>query len=178
MPGSIQRIPCLRMPVPGRLHTPSSPALSACCGGSSLGRGICARPHSECVGVGAQEDSPAIHYPTHGRGSQGPTCSLDSNHAYFILVQPGPPGQGDGLTELQLRLEKHVSEQRTGYGGEACPREVGGHSVCVCVCVGVARAGRVGKEIPRGSHGACGSVETWAHMGPRVGGGSGWLGHC
>lgn len=136
MPGSIQRIPCLRMPVPGRLHTPSSPALSARCGGSSLGRGICARPHSECVGVGAQEDSPAIHYPTHGRGSQGPTCSLDSNHAYFILVQPGPPGQGDGLTELQLRLEKHVSEQRTGYGGEACPREVGGHSMCVCVCRG------------------------------------------
>ncbi|KAK1335333.1 LOW QUALITY PROTEIN: hypothetical protein QTO34_003119 [Cnephaeus nilssonii] len=27
------------------------------------------------------------------------------------------PGTGDGPTELWLRLEKHISEQRTGYGG-------------------------------------------------------------
>nr|XP_036867568.1 transient receptor potential cation channel subfamily M member 5-like [Manis javanica] len=94
------------------LASTSSKARVAAIGITSLGRVL----HRQLLDD-AQEDSPAIHYPTHGRGSQGPTCSLDSNHAYFILVQPGPPGQGDGLTELQLRLEKHVSEQRTGYGG-------------------------------------------------------------
>ena len=32
---------------------------------------------------------------------------------------PGRPGEGSEPTELRLRLEKHISEQRTGYGGEA-----------------------------------------------------------
>ncbi|KAF3822372.1 hypothetical protein GH733_007746, partial [Mirounga leonina] len=64
----------------------------------------------------AQEHSP-VHYPTDDGSSQGPLYSLDSNQAHFILVEPGPPGKGDGLTELRLRLEKHISEQRTGYGG-------------------------------------------------------------
>lgn len=58
-------------------------------------------------------------------GGQGPLCPLDNNHSHFILVEPGPPGKGDGPTELRLRLERHISEQRTGYGGEArlpgCP---------------------------------------------------------
>nr|XP_045751171.1 transient receptor potential cation channel subfamily M member 5 [Mirounga angustirostris] len=64
----------------------------------------------------AQEHSP-VHYPTDDGSSQGPLYSLDNNQAHFILVEPGPPGKGDGLTELRLRLEKHISEQRTGYGG-------------------------------------------------------------
>uniref|UniRef100_A0A2K5W1U9 Transient receptor potential cation channel subfamily M member 5 n=1 Tax=Macaca fascicularis TaxID=9541 RepID=A0A2K5W1U9_MACFA len=64
----------------------------------------------------AQEDIP-VHYPEDDGSSQGPLCSLDSNLSHFILVEPGPPGKGDGLTELRLRLEKHISEQRTGYGG-------------------------------------------------------------
>lgn len=76
-----------------------------------------------CGGVGAQEHSP-VHYPTDEGSGQGPLCLLDNNQAHFILVEPGPPGKGDGLTELRLRLEKHISEQRTGYGGEACPGEV------------------------------------------------------
>ncbi|XP_070085138.1 transient receptor potential cation channel subfamily M member 5 isoform X2 [Equus przewalskii] len=50
-------------------------------------------------------------------GSQGPLCSLDNNHSHFILVEPGPSGKEDEPTELRLRLEKHISEQRTGYGG-------------------------------------------------------------
>ncbi|XP_053058733.1 transient receptor potential cation channel subfamily M member 5 isoform X1 [Acinonyx jubatus] len=58
-----------------------------------------------------------VHYPVDEGSSRGPLCSLDNNHAYFILVEPGPPGKGDGPTELRLRLEKHISEQRTGYGG-------------------------------------------------------------
>uniref|UniRef100_A0A2K5Y8W8 Transient receptor potential cation channel subfamily M member 5 n=1 Tax=Mandrillus leucophaeus TaxID=9568 RepID=A0A2K5Y8W8_MANLE len=64
----------------------------------------------------AQEDIP-VHYPEDDGSSQGPLCPLDSNLSHFILVEPGPPGKGDGLTELRLRLEKHISEQRTGYGG-------------------------------------------------------------
>ncbi|XP_044605582.2 transient receptor potential cation channel subfamily M member 5 isoform X3 [Equus asinus] len=64
----------------------------------------------------AQEDSP-VHYPMDDGGSQGPLCSLDNNHSHFILVEPGPSGKEDEPTELRLRLEKHISEQRTGYGG-------------------------------------------------------------
>ncbi|ELW71928.1 Transient receptor potential cation channel subfamily M member 5 [Tupaia chinensis] len=65
---------------------------------------------------GAQEDTP-VYYPMDDGGNQGPLCSLDNNLSHFILVEPGPSGKGDGLTELRLRLEKHISEQRTGYGG-------------------------------------------------------------
>ncbi|XP_013369803.1 PREDICTED: transient receptor potential cation channel subfamily M member 5 isoform X2 [Chinchilla lanigera] len=64
----------------------------------------------------AQEDTP-IHYPAHDGGSQGPLCTLDSNLSHFILVEPGTPGKGDELAELRLRLEQHISQQRTGYGG-------------------------------------------------------------
>uniref|UniRef100_A0A8C5VYG5 Transient receptor potential cation channel subfamily M member 5 n=1 Tax=Microcebus murinus TaxID=30608 RepID=A0A8C5VYG5_MICMU len=65
----------------------------------------------------AQEDVP-VHYPAEdGGSSQGPLCALDSNLSHFVLVEPGPPGAGDGLTGLRLQLEKHISEQRTGYGG-------------------------------------------------------------
>ncbi|XP_063085130.1 transient receptor potential cation channel subfamily M member 5 [Cavia porcellus] len=64
----------------------------------------------------AQEDTP-IHYPEDDGGSQGPLCPLDSNLSHFILVEPGTPGKGDDLAELRLRLEEHISQQRTGYGG-------------------------------------------------------------
>lgn len=82
-----------------------------------------------CLGLGVVQEHSPVHYPADEGGSQGPLCSLDNNQAHFILVEPGPPEEGDGLTELRLRLEKHISEQRTGYGGEACPRE--GAGVCV-----------------------------------------------
>ncbi|XP_060033336.1 transient receptor potential cation channel subfamily M member 5 [Erinaceus europaeus] len=67
------------------------------------------------------EDSP-VHYPEDGGGSPGPLSALDSNHSYFILVEPGPGGQ-DGATELLLRLEKQFS-QRTGYGGAGGSMEI------------------------------------------------------
>ncbi|KAK2499215.1 hypothetical protein MC885_003976 [Smutsia gigantea] len=92
------------------LASTSSKACVVAIGIGSLGRVL----HRQLLDD-AQEEHPTIHYPTHEGGGQGPTCSLDGNHAYFILVEPGPPGKGDGLTELQLRLEKHVSEQRTSY---------------------------------------------------------------
>ncbi|MXQ90494.1 hypothetical protein E5288_WYG015990 [Bos mutus] len=66
----------------------------------------------------AQGDGP-VHYPLDDGGGQGPFCPLDNNHSHFILVEPGSPGKGDGPTELRLRLEKYISEQRTGYGGDS-----------------------------------------------------------
>ncbi|XP_038198784.1 transient receptor potential cation channel subfamily M member 5 [Arvicola amphibius] len=65
---------------------------------------------------GVQEDTP-IHYPADEGSIQGPLCPLDSNLSHFILVEPGGLGSGDGLAELRLSLEKHISQQRTGYGG-------------------------------------------------------------
>ncbi|XP_062054489.1 LOW QUALITY PROTEIN: transient receptor potential cation channel subfamily M member 5 [Lepus europaeus] len=64
----------------------------------------------------APEDIP-VHLPEDDGGGQGPLCPLDSNLSHFLLVEPAPPGQADELTELWLGLEKHISEQRTGYGG-------------------------------------------------------------
>ncbi|VTJ89050.1 Hypothetical predicted protein [Marmota monax] len=64
----------------------------------------------------ARENTP-IHYPADDGGSQSPLCALDSNLSHFILVEPDTPGKGDGLAELRLRLEKHISQQRTSYGG-------------------------------------------------------------
>ncbi|XP_043827966.1 transient receptor potential cation channel subfamily M member 5 [Dromiciops gliroides] len=54
---------------------------------------------------------------------QGALYSLDSNHSHFILVDPlldraPAPGHGDPSIRLRLLLEKHISEQRTGYGGK------------------------------------------------------------
>ncbi|KAL6031009.1 hypothetical protein STEG23_014597, partial [Scotinomys teguina] len=65
---------------------------------------------------GVQEDTP-IHYPADEGSIQGPLCPLDSNLSHFILVEPSTHGSGDGPAELRLSLEKHISQQRTGYGG-------------------------------------------------------------
>ncbi|XP_062431941.1 transient receptor potential cation channel subfamily M member 5 [Rhea pennata] len=48
---------------------------------------------------------------------QGPLYSLDHNHSHFILVDHMTPDEPDGTAKLRLTLEKHISEQRTGYGG-------------------------------------------------------------
>ncbi|NWS37123.1 TRPM5 protein, partial [Probosciger aterrimus] len=47
---------------------------------------------------------------------QGPLYSLDHNHSHFILVDQITPDEPNGTTKLRLTLEKHISEQRTGYG--------------------------------------------------------------
>nr|XP_033783909.1 transient receptor potential cation channel subfamily M member 5 isoform X2 [Geotrypetes seraphini] len=49
--------------------------------------------------------------------AQGPLYSLDNNHSHFILVDQMNGDQADETTKLRLKLEKHISEQRTGYGG-------------------------------------------------------------
>ncbi|XP_067322711.1 transient receptor potential cation channel subfamily M member 5 [Anolis sagrei] len=50
-------------------------------------------------------------------GAQSPPYSLDNHHSHFILVDEKDPNESDSTTRLRLTLEKHISEQRTGYGG-------------------------------------------------------------
>ncbi|NWR93459.1 TRPM5 protein, partial [Furnarius figulus] len=57
-----------------------------------------------------------VHYQTDDN-IQGPPYSLDHNHSHFILVDDVTPDEPDGTTKLRFNLEKHISEQRTGYGG-------------------------------------------------------------
>ena len=77
-----------------------------------------------------------MHYPLDDGGSQGPLSPLDNNHSHFILVEPGGPGKGDEPAELRLRLEKYISEQRTGYGGEAARGEGAAGNTMVGGCRG------------------------------------------
>ncbi|XP_027993215.2 transient receptor potential cation channel subfamily M member 5 [Eptesicus fuscus] len=93
------------------LASTSTEARVVAVGIASLGRVL----HRQLLDQ-AQEHSP-VHYPADESGGQGPLCALDNSHSHFVLVEPGAPGTGDGPTELWLRLEKHISEQRTGYGG-------------------------------------------------------------
>lgn len=91
----------------------------------------------------------------HGRWWQpGPPLPPENNHSHFILVDPGTPGKVSEPAELRLRLEKPISEQRTGDGGEAClgaqggcqgTRDGGGHSVWTGL---EGPPGRAGKGIP------------------------------
>lgn len=121
---------------------PSAAAQRPLCAAVGTGLGTSLR-----VCLGTQEHSP-VHYPADDGGGRGGRCSLDNNHSHFILVEPGPPGKGDGQVELWLRLEKHISEQRTGYGGEL----PGGHRG-----VGASRRGATGEP-----GGGAGRTTAWA----------------
>ncbi|NXA16057.1 TRPM5 protein, partial [Sapayoa aenigma] len=57
-----------------------------------------------------------VHYQSDDN-IQGPPYSLDHNHSHFILVDHITPDEPDGTTKLRFTLEKHISQQRTGYGG-------------------------------------------------------------
>ncbi|XP_078539582.1 transient receptor potential cation channel subfamily M member 5 [Lissotriton helveticus] len=46
-----------------------------------------------------------------------PLPALDNNHTHFILVDHSNDDKSNETTRLRLTLEKHISEQRTGYGG-------------------------------------------------------------
>uniref|UniRef100_H3A629 Transient receptor potential cation channel subfamily M member 5 n=1 Tax=Latimeria chalumnae TaxID=7897 RepID=H3A629_LATCH len=67
------------------------------------------------VFMNAKIDDP-VYYKTDESG-QGPMYSIDNNHSHFILVEENPDEPDTATTELRLNLEKHISEQRTGYGG-------------------------------------------------------------
>ncbi|XP_031425528.1 transient receptor potential cation channel subfamily M member 5 [Clupea harengus] len=62
----------------------------------------------------ARPDQPAA-YPTEDL-PHGPVYSLDSNHSHCVLVEEDPQRPG-ATSEMRVKFLKHISLQRTGYGG-------------------------------------------------------------
>uniref|UniRef100_A0A8B9BNM3 Transient receptor potential cation channel subfamily M member 5 n=1 Tax=Anser brachyrhynchus TaxID=132585 RepID=A0A8B9BNM3_9AVES len=89
------------------------------------------------------KDESLVHYQSDDN-VQGPLYSLDHNHSHFILVDHVTPEDPDRTTELRLTLEKHISEQRTGYGGTGsieipvlCLLVNGGPGTLERICIGL-----------------------------------------
>uniref|UniRef100_A0AAY4ENB6 Transient receptor potential cation channel subfamily M member 5 n=1 Tax=Denticeps clupeoides TaxID=299321 RepID=A0AAY4ENB6_9TELE len=70
--------------------------------------------HNKEVLLSAQPDQPAA-YPTEDL-PHGAVYSLDCNHSHFILVEEDPQRPG-ATSAMRVKLLKHISLQRTGYGG-------------------------------------------------------------
>nr|7MBP_A Chain A, Transient receptor potential melastatin 5 [Danio rerio]7MBP_B Chain B, Transient receptor potential melastatin 5 [Danio rerio]7MBP_C Chain C, Transient receptor potential melastatin 5 [Danio rerio]7MBP_D Chain D, Transient receptor potential melastatin 5 [Danio rerio]7MBQ_A Chain A, Transient receptor potential melastatin 5 [Danio rerio]7MBQ_B Chain B, Transient receptor potential melastatin 5 [Danio rerio]7MBQ_C Chain C, Transient receptor potential melastatin 5 [Danio rerio]7MB len=64
--------------------------------------------------LSAKPDHPAT-YPTEDL-PYGAVYSLDCNHSHFILVDEDPKRPG-ATGEMRVKMLKHISLQRTGYGG-------------------------------------------------------------
>ncbi|XP_015253052.1 PREDICTED: transient receptor potential cation channel subfamily M member 5 isoform X2 [Cyprinodon variegatus] len=62
----------------------------------------------------AKVDEPAVYRPQDL--PHGSVYSLDSNHSHFVLVEEDPNRPG-ATSEMRVKLLKHISLQRTGYGG-------------------------------------------------------------
>lgn len=60
-------------------------------------------------------DEPAAYKPQDL--PHGSVYSLDSNHSHFVLVEEDPNKPG-ATSEMRVKLLKHISLQRTGYGGK------------------------------------------------------------
>lgn len=61
-------------------------------------------------------DEPAAYKPQDL--PHGSVYSLDSHHSHFVLVEEDPNRPG-ATSEMRVKLLKHISLQRTGYGGKA-----------------------------------------------------------
>lgn len=61
-------------------------------------------------------DEPASYKPQDL--PHGSVYSLDSHHSHFVLVEEDPNRPG-ATSEVRVKLLKHISLQRTGYGGKA-----------------------------------------------------------
>lgn len=59
-------------------------------------------------------DEPAAYTPQDL--PHGAVYSLDSHHSHFVLVEEDPNRPG-ATSEMRVKLLKHISLQRTGYGG-------------------------------------------------------------
>ncbi|XP_030650049.1 transient receptor potential cation channel subfamily M member 5 [Chanos chanos] len=70
--------------------------------------------HNRDLLLTAKPDQPAT-YPTEDL-PHGTVYSLDCNHSHFILVEEDPHRPG-ATGEMRVKLLKHISLQRTGYGG-------------------------------------------------------------
>uniref|UniRef100_A0A7N5ZZ13 Transient receptor potential cation channel, subfamily M, member 5 n=1 Tax=Anabas testudineus TaxID=64144 RepID=A0A7N5ZZ13_ANATE len=62
----------------------------------------------------AKVDEPAVYKPQDL--PHGSVYSLDSHHSHFVLVEEDPNRPG-ATSEMRVKLLKHISLQRTGYGG-------------------------------------------------------------
>ncbi|XP_042080253.1 transient receptor potential cation channel subfamily M member 5 isoform X2 [Haplochromis burtoni] len=62
----------------------------------------------------AKVDEPAAYKPQDL--PHGSVYSLDSHHSHFVLVEEDPNRPG-ATSEMRVKLLKHISLQRTGYGG-------------------------------------------------------------
>lgn len=60
-------------------------------------------------------DEPAAYKPQDL--PHGSVYSLDSHHSHFVLVEEDPNRPG-ATSEMRVKLLKHISLQRTGYGGK------------------------------------------------------------
>lgn len=72
-------------------------------------------PSSVCILV-VKVDEPAVYKPQDL--PHGSVYSLDSHHSHFLLVEEDPSRPG-ATSEMRVKLLKHISLQRTGYGGKA-----------------------------------------------------------
>uniref|UniRef100_A0A8C7MTN8 Transient receptor potential cation channel, subfamily M, member 5 n=1 Tax=Oncorhynchus kisutch TaxID=8019 RepID=A0A8C7MTN8_ONCKI len=70
--------------------------------------------HNRDALLAAQPDQPAVVEPQDL--SHGAVYSLDCNHSHFVLVEEDPQRPG-ATSEMRVKLLKHISLQRTGYGG-------------------------------------------------------------
>lgn len=62
-------------------------------------------------------DEPVVYTPQDL--PHGSVYSLDNNHSHFVLVEEDPARPG-ATSEMRVKLLKHISLQRTGYGGKIC----------------------------------------------------------
>ncbi|KAL2088932.1 hypothetical protein ACEWY4_015831 [Coilia grayii] len=70
--------------------------------------------HNRDMLLTARPDQPAA-YPTEDL-PHGAVYSLDCNHSHFVLVEEDPQRPGS-TSEMRVKLLKHISLQRTAYGG-------------------------------------------------------------
>lgn len=60
----------------------------------------------------------------------GSVYSLDSHHSHFVLVE-GDPNRPGATSEMTVKLLKHISLQRCGYGGKAPRRKTEQLALCL-----------------------------------------------
>ncbi|XP_053721889.1 transient receptor potential cation channel subfamily M member 5 [Synchiropus splendidus] len=70
--------------------------------------------HNKEALLAAKVDAPAVYKPQDL--PHGSVYSLDSHHSHFVLVEEDSNRPG-ATSEIWVKLLKHISLQRTGYGG-------------------------------------------------------------
>ncbi|XP_014828169.1 PREDICTED: transient receptor potential cation channel subfamily M member 5 [Poecilia mexicana] len=70
--------------------------------------------HNRKALLTAKVDEPAAYTPQDL--PHGAVYSLDSHHSHFVFVEEDPNRPG-ATSEMRVKLLKHISLQRTGYGG-------------------------------------------------------------